>query len=202
MRLISLAVLLALALPTSAAMYKWVDAQGRVQYSDIPPPPGTKVEEQKVIRNTIATGGTPFAVQEAVKRNPVTLWMHDCGDLCNRARDFMASRGIPYSLRNPARIDEQDAFKKANAGENAVPLLLVGTRALKGFHESEWSAALDAAGYPRGVPALKPLAIPPATDPAPPRKPTPVAQPAEQPATQEIVEAAPAAQPEHRGGRR
>lgn len=202
MRLISLAVLLALALPTSAAMYKWVDAQGRVQYSDTPPPPGTKVEEQKIIRNTIATAGTPFAVQEAAKRNPVTLWMHDCGDTCNRARDFLASRGIPYTLRNPSRMNEQDAWKKANGGENAVPLLVVGTRSLnKGFEEPEWNAALDAAGYPRGAPALKPQAIPPATDPVPPSKPAPVAQPATQEVVQETV-SAPPAQQEHRGVRR
>jgi hypothetical protein len=154
MRLISLAVLLALALPASAAMYKWVDAQGRVQYSDIPPPPGTKVEEQKIMRNTIATAGTPFAIQEAAKRNPVTLWMHDCGELCNRARDFLANRGIPYTLRNPSRMNEQDAWRKASAGENAVPLLVVGTRSLKGFEEPEWNATLDAAGYPRGACAL------------------------------------------------
>ena len=183
MRLISFAMLLAIALPAHAAMYKWVDAQGRVQYSDTPPPAGTKnVEERKVIQNTIATAGAPFAVQEAAKRNPVTLWMHDCGDLCNRARDYLASRGIPHTLRNPARADEQTAWKKASAGENAVPLLVIGaSRTLKGFEEPEWSVALDAAGYPRGAPALRPQAIPPASDPVPAR---PTAQPGDQPATQ------------------
>ena len=179
MRLISFAVLLAIALPAHAAMYKWVDAQGRVQYSDTPPPAGTKnVEERKVITNIIPTAGTPFAVQEAAKRNPVTLWMHDCGDLCNRARDYLASRGVPHTVRNPARADEQDAWKKASAGENAVPLLVIGaSRPLKGFQEPEWSVALDAAGYPRGAPSLKPQAIPPASDPAAAR---PAAQPGEQ----------------------
>ena len=167
MRLINLAILLAIALPAHAAMYKWVDAQGGVQYSDTPPPAGAKnVEERRVMRNTIPTAGTPFAVQEAAKRNPVTLWMHDCGDLCNRARDYLASRGIPHTVRNPARVDEQDAWKKASAGENAVPLLVIGTtRPLKGFQEPEWSVALDAAGYPRAAPALKPQAIPAASDP-------------------------------------
>ena len=179
MRLISLAVLLAIALPAHAAMYKWVDAQGGVQYSDTPPPAGTKgVEERKVTGNVIPTAGTPYAVQEAAKRNPVTLWMHDCGDLCNRARDYLAGRGIPHTVRNPARADEQNAWKKASAGENAVPLLVIGaSRPLKGFQEPEWSVALDAAGYPRGAPSLKPQAIPPASDPAAPR---PAAQPGEQ----------------------
>lgn len=178
MRLIGFAVLVAMALPAPAAMYKWVDAQGRVQYSDTPPPPGVKVEEQKITRNIIGTAGSPFAVQDAARRNPVTLWMHDCGDLCNRARDYLASRGIPHAVRNPSRQDEQEAWKKASAGENAVPLLIVGTsRPLKGFNESEWSAAFDAAGYPRGAPALKPQAIPPATDPVAQNQPPKPVQP-------------------------
>ena len=195
MRLISFAVLMAFAFSAPAALYKWVDAQGGVQYSDIPPPAGTKnVEERKVIRNTIGTAGSPFAVQDAAKRNPVTLWMHDCGDLCNQARNYLASRGIPHTVRNPSRMDEQDAWKRASVGENAVPLLVIGTRNLKGFQEPEWSAALDAAGYPRGAPVLKPQAIPPATDPVQEQR-KPVAQPPEQPGQQAAQEAAQAAAP-------
>jgi glutaredoxin len=153
-------------------MYKWVDAQGRTQYSDTPPPPSAKkVEEQKIIRNTIDTAGAPYAVQEAAKRNPVTVWMNDCGDLCNRARDFLARRGVPHTLRNPSRQAEQEAWKKASGGDNSVPLLVIGSsQTVKGFDESQWNTALDAAGYPRGAPAVKPQAIP-AADAAPAAKP-------------------------------
>lgn len=174
MRLIYLALLAALVLPAHAAMYKWVDAQGRTQYSDTPPPANAKkVEEQKIVRNTIETTGAPFAVQEAAKRNPVTVWISDCGDLCTKARDFLARRGIPHAVRNPSRQGEQDAWKKASGGDNSIPLLVVGaSRTLKGFDEGEWNTALDAAGYPRGAPAIKPQAIP-TTDAPPPGKPVP-----------------------------
>lgn len=168
-----------LAWPACGAMYKWVDAQGRTQYTDTPPPPNAKkVEEQKIIRNTIDTGGSPYAVQEAAKRNPVTVWMNDCGDLCNRARDYLAKRGVPHAVRNPARQDEQEAWKKASGGDNAVPLLVVGsTQTVKGFDEAQWDTALNAAGYPRGAPAMKPQAIPPADPGAvkPPATGTPAA---------------------------
>lgn len=169
MRLLPIALLIVLALPAYGAMYKWVDAQGRTQYSDQPPPPGVKkVEEHKVIKNTIGTAGAPFAVQEAANRNPVTVWMSDCGELCNRARDYLARRGIPHSVRNPARMDEQAAWKRASGGDGSMPLLVIGTSgAVKGFDEGTWANALDAAGYPRAAPALKPQAIPPAADPAP-----------------------------------
>lgn len=161
-----------LVAPVHAAMYKWVDAQGRVQYTDTPPPPNAKkVEEQRIIRNTIETSGSPYAVREAARRNPVTVWINDCGDLCNRAREFLAKRGVPHTLRNPSRLSEQEAWKKVSGGDNAVPLLAIGSgQTLKGFDEAQWHAALDAAGYPRGAPAVKPQAIPPA-DPVPAAKP-------------------------------
>jgi glutaredoxin len=162
MKLFYAILLAALSMPAHAAMYKWVDAQGRVQYTDTPPPPNAKkVEEQKIIRNTIQTTGTPFAVQDAAKRNPVTVWISDCGDLCNRARDFLAKRGIPHSVRNPSQQSEQEAWKRASGGDNSVPLLIVGgLKTIKGYDENEWHAALDSAGYPRNAPSLKPQAIP------------------------------------------
>jgi hypothetical protein len=167
MKTVLLVILSMLATPASAAMYKWVDKQGRTQYSDTPPPAGAKkVEEQKFIHNTIDTGGAPFAVREAAKRNPVTVWMNDCGSLCDQARNFLARRGVPHAVRNPSRQDEQNAWKNASGGDNSVPLLIVGTAtALKGFDEAQWNAALDAAGYPRSAPALKPQAIPAAAVP-------------------------------------
>ncbi|MCC6533967.1 MAG: glutaredoxin family protein [Burkholderiales bacterium] len=172
MKVVLLLLLLAIALPGHAAMYKWVDAQGRVQYSDSPPPADAKkAEERKIVPNTIQTTGAPFAVQDAAKRNPVTVWISDCGELCTKARDFLARRGVPHAVRNPSRQDEQQAWKQASGGDNSIPLLVIGaSRKLKGFDEAEWSSALEAAGYPRTAPALKPQAIPGTDAPAP--KPT------------------------------
>lgn len=47
MKRLSVAISLALcmALPASAQMYKWVDANGKVQYSDKPPPSNVKTEK-------------------------------------------------------------------------------------------------------------------------------------------------------------
>jgi hypothetical protein len=47
MNRLSVAIWLALcvALPASAQMYKWVDANGKVQYSDKPPPSNIKTEK-------------------------------------------------------------------------------------------------------------------------------------------------------------
>ena len=78
MKIIAVALACALVAPAQAAMYKWVDAKGRVQYSDTPPPANArKAEEQKIVPNTIQTTGAPFAVQEAGKRNPVGVWVSE-----------------------------------------------------------------------------------------------------------------------------
>lgn len=41
--LVAVLVLGSLALPAAAAVYKWVDTQGRIHYSDLPPPPDGKL---------------------------------------------------------------------------------------------------------------------------------------------------------------
>jgi glutaredoxin len=162
MKRIAVAAACLFALTAQAAMYKWVDAQGRVQYTDTPPPPGArKAEEHKIVPNTIQTTGAPFAVQEAAKRNPVTVWVSECGEFCTKARDYLARRGVPHAVRNPARQSEQEEWKKVSGGDNSVPLLMIGAaQKIKGFDEAQWGAALDAAGYPRSAPALKPQPIP------------------------------------------
>lgn len=42
MRIVSLLVMLSLPFTAAAEMYRWVDAQGKVHYSDAPPPAGAK----------------------------------------------------------------------------------------------------------------------------------------------------------------
>ena len=39
-RYLALGLMLALALPASAQLYKWIDKDGRTRYTDQPPPPG------------------------------------------------------------------------------------------------------------------------------------------------------------------
>jgi hypothetical protein len=57
MKRVSVAIWLALcvALPASAQMYKWVDSEGKVQYSDKPPPSNIKTEKLRVPARTATT---------------------------------------------------------------------------------------------------------------------------------------------------
>ena len=134
-------VVAAIAAQASAQtnVYKWTDKDGKVHFSDTPPP--------------------PYATQLAAQRNPVTIFVGpDCGDPCSRGRDLLTRRGVPYTERdaqnNPA---DQEALKKLVGGLD-VPTLVIGQRPTKGYEEDMWQAALDSAGYPRTrLPGQAPL---------------------------------------------
>ena len=150
----------------AAQLYRWVDEQGRVEWRDTPPPPEAKnVEKRTFGGNTIETSTLPYDVQQAVKKHPVTLWAFDCGELCTLARNHLAKRGIPHTERNAMK--ERAALIKAT-GSNDVPVLVVGTTILKGYLDTDWDAALDAAGYPASRP---PGMKPPVSKPEPPAAP-------------------------------
>ena len=139
------------AAPVAAAqLYRWIDDKGRVEWRDTPPPADAKnVEQRTMVGNTIQTSNLPYSVQQAVKNHPVTLWAYDCGEPCTEARGYLARRGVPHAERNAQK--ERDALHKAT-GSFDVPVLVVGTRTLKGFLSSDWDEALDKAGYPRTPP--------------------------------------------------
>ena len=150
----------------AAQFYRWVDEKGNVEWRDTPPPPtAKKVEQRNVHVNTIDTGELPYTLQQAVKNFPVTLWLTDCGDPCDKARAHLNRRGVPYTERNGQ--SEIEAFKKASGGGVEVPLLFVGSNRLRGYLERDWDAALDTAGYPKT--ALVPLRPQPKPAPAPPK---------------------------------
>ena len=149
-----IAIVLAAGPLDAAQLYRWVDEKGAVEWRDTPPPASAKSVEQRTVGgNTIQTSTLPYSVQQAVKKYPVTLWVFDCGETCNKARSHLARRGIPYTERNAQKDAEE--LKKL-AGSTDVPLLLVGSQQFKGYLDSGWDSALDSAGYPRTpIPGMK-----------------------------------------------
>lgn len=171
----------ALLLPALAAaqanVYRWVDKDGKVHYSDTPPPEPQKNLTQKRIGGGYGEATQlPYATQVAMQKSPVTLYTgSDCGDPCKLGRDLLGKRGIPFAERDAqASAEDAEALKKL-VGAADVPVLVVGASKVKGYEEGAWHSALDGAGYPR---TALPGQVPP-RPPAPPRKAeTPPASPA------------------------
>ncbi len=153
-----------------ATVYKWVDQNGKVHYSDTPPPEPTKSLTQKRVGGGYGESTQlPYATQVAMQKSPVTLYTGaDCGDPCKLGRELLSKRGIPFTERDAqASAEDAEALKKLVGGIE-VPVLTVGANKVKGYEEGAWQSALDGAGYPR---TALPGQVPPR--PAPPRPPAP-----------------------------
>ena len=172
-------VLMLACVAALADFYRWVDADGKVHYSDQPPPASVKqVEKKKAAGGKASDAPLPYALQQAVKNFPVTLYSSACGSACTQAHDLLAKRGIPYTELDATDASTQAELKKLTGGAVEVPVLKVGRDAIRGFEEGRWNTSLDAAGYPQTTtipprpptkPAPKPAAAPPpAASPATP----------------------------------
>ena len=131
-------------------MFRYVDKDGRVVYTDTAPPSDAKsVQQKKLGGNYIETSEAPYALQVAQQRNPVTLYSGACGTGCEQARALLNRRGVPFRDIDPSQPGELQKMKQVT-GDLQVPVLVVGGAILlKGFEEDRWQAALDQAGYPK-----------------------------------------------------
>jgi glutaredoxin len=192
LRALSSAIAIAACTAPAWALYKVVDENGRVTYTDRPP--STEGAQRTAVVRPVASpspAGTdaplPFALREPVRRYPVILYTAaDCAP-CEAARRLLLQRGIPYAEKTLATDSDARAFDQLGAGR-MVPGLSVGTRQLRGLDEAQWISYLDAAGYPAAS-ALPPGWKPP---PATPLAPAPKAVLAASPS---ITPPAPDAQP-------
>ncbi|MBU6484031.1 MAG: glutaredoxin family protein [Betaproteobacteria bacterium] len=155
--LLPLCVALAFVLAAQAApLYRYIDANGHVVYSDQPPPPGAKAVQAKQLQgNVIDTDTTPLATRQAMQVFPVTLYTFDCGEVCREAQALLVKRGVPYTSIDVTTPEGGTRLKALTGGQSA-PALQVGDKLLAvGFNESRWQALLDEAGYPKTAPPLR-----------------------------------------------
>jgi glutaredoxin len=166
--LVTVAALL-FATAVAAQAYRWVDKDGKVHYSQTPPPPSqaTSIQKRSAGGSVVDSGPQlPYATREAAKAHPVTLFTAEvCTDACRDARALLSQRGVPF--REVAVADEQSrAELKRVAGGDEVPVLVVGKQVTKGYLADTWHTALDSAGYPRSGPPLAAKAQKPAAQAA------------------------------------
>ena len=156
-------------------VYRWIDRDGKVQFSDAPPPADAKDATQKRLGGGGVDGTQlPYATQVAAQRNPVTLYTGtSCGEPCDKGRELLTLRGIPFMERDAQNNADDRAALKQLIGTLEVPVLVVGESNTKGYEEVQWQAYLDNAGYPRTrLPGQAPLRQ---TPPPVPAKPSPPA---------------------------
>ena len=151
----ALVITVVLMSATTAAQYKYTGPDGRVIYSDTPPPAAPKgakplaVQKKDLAASVQSSGSTPlpFVLQQASRNFPVTLFAAaDCGG-CDQGRAYLNKRGVPFSEKLVKSNQDIDEMKKLT-GATAIPVLKVGSNQQAGVGEAEWGALLDTAGYP------------------------------------------------------
>lgn len=131
-----------------AELYKWVGPDGKVSYSDLPPPPSARQVEKSTLKPSDASSaGLPYALAEASKNHPVTLYTGAQCAPCAEARDFLKQRGIPFAEKTVTSNDDIARLRQIS-GDAQLPVLLVGRSKQLGFEPGAWNAALSAASYP------------------------------------------------------
>ncbi len=135
-----------LALPASAGVYKWTDAQGRIQYSDSPPP-AAKATQLKLQSFT----GTAQVSQAIGADSGVTIYTAEWCGVCKRAKAFFAQNGVPFREWDVEKT-EFGAIKFKQLGGSGVPLITVGSEKMAGFAAGSfmemWKKAQSKSGIP------------------------------------------------------
>ncbi len=133
--------------------YRWVDQQGKVHFSDQPPPAAEarNVQKQRLkAASVVETSGPGYDTKQAMREFPLTLYTSEnCKEACKSARDFLTQRAAPYTEKVVRTAVDADEFRKATGSEELrVPVLMAGKKLEKGFEPGAWRNLLDAAGYP------------------------------------------------------
>lgn len=145
---------LLLVLPMLAAQgatYKWIDADGRVNYGDRPPE-GVNPQQVALPTRPIQDTGEaalPLPLRNVTARHPVILYSTNPCGACDLARSHLVRRGIPHSERTIRTAQDLDAFGKLGFTGMALPVVLVGRERLNGYDAERLDRFLDTVGYPK-----------------------------------------------------
>lgn len=129
-----LALALILAAPAAAQIYQWRDADGRVHYSDVPPPQG----EAKTMRSAPAPAAAATTATEAAK--PKTL--------AEKELEFRERRAAAAEAQAKAEQEKARATERQRACEqarNQLTALRSGQRMAR-FNSKGEREILDDAG--------------------------------------------------------
>jgi glutaredoxin len=135
---------------SSQQIYRWVDANGRVQITTEKPPAGVKSSTVEPplssYGGTPTVSGAPRAAASGAAPAEIKMYATDWCPYCRKAREFFARRGIRYTEldieKSPAARAEYDRL-----GARGVPVILVGTQRMNGFGEERLARMLKAAGH-------------------------------------------------------
>ncbi len=140
-----LAVFLGITATANAQMYKWVGNDGRIFYSDRPPPDrnaetiefSSKTSKASVTKTNIDnTVGQSTSLKKAALKEVVMYSASWCG-VCKKAKAYFESEGIPFKEYDieTSRKGRKD-YKELNG--TGVPIIMVNNERMNGFSQGRF----------------------------------------------------------------
>jgi len=140
--LIFLVLILIIADPSSAEIYKWTDEQGQIHFSDEKPENQEFKEVELVIRTYESVSyedvtNEPSKVDTAKVDTEKKVIMYSaswCGT-CKKAKKYFRRNGIPfinYDIEKSSRANKL----YEQLGASGVPVIIVGKKRMNGFSEA------------------------------------------------------------------
>ena len=134
-------------------VYRIVGPDGKLTFSDRPPPASASNSRTSEASAPGSTGnpapaGLPFELRQVALKYPVVLYTGDNCAPCGAGRSLLTSRGVPFSEKTVTTAADTEALQRVS-GEASLPFLTIGSQQLKGFSDAEWTQFLNAAGYPK-----------------------------------------------------
>lgn len=164
----ALGLLFAMTCAGAQQVYRQVDANGKVTFSDqaasaaVGATPARRASTGGVgdPSRTGEVGGAavagsdnaalPFELRQVVSRYPVIIYVSEACAPCAAGRSLLMARGVPFAERSVSTAEDIDALQSLS-GQKSLPLLGIGAQQLRGFSDVEWSQYLDAAGYSKSL---------------------------------------------------
>jgi glutaredoxin len=144
-----LLLMLAAGVVQAQQIYRWVDANGRVQYGEKPPagaPSNTLQPRVSSVGGNAAAAAKGAGAQPAAAKAAVKMFATDWCGYCRQARQYFARNGIAYTELDIEKSQAAMAEYKSLGGRG-VPVILVGSERMNGYGEQRLAQMLKAGGH-------------------------------------------------------
>ena len=130
-----------------ADFYKWVDEKGNTQITDYPPTQDKAVKDVEIHKTEtknptdLEKEDNESKIQAKKKTDVVIYTKNDCKD-CDKARDFLNSKNVPFTEYNMDNDKNAAIKRKEIDSDEDVPFAIINRNQVHGFSESVYNKVL------------------------------------------------------------
>lgn len=126
----------------TAEIYKWIDENGNINYSDSKPENRevTEIEFPVSTYDSVSYGTVQFdsadsGVNESPARKRVVMFSASWCGVCKKAKSYFQSNGIPFTEYDIEKSNRGKSLYR-KLGATGVPVILVGNKRMNGFTQA------------------------------------------------------------------